>query len=91
MQRRIQQTDRDRQPRHRFQDADEILALHRQDLCQARARAARAFSAMIISRTAEIRSGSKNMCSVRHSPIPSAPNSRATLASLRSVGVGAHA
>ena len=43
---------------------------------------------MIISRTAEIRSGSKNMCSVRHSPIPSAPNSRATFASL---GVSAFA
>ncbi len=32
MQRRIQQTDRDRQSRHRFQDSDEVLALHRQDL-----------------------------------------------------------
>ena len=38
-------------------------------------------SARIISRTAMIRSASKNMCSVRQSPIPSAPKSRATCAS----------
>ena len=35
-------------------------------------------SERIISRTARIRSASKNMCSVRHSPIPSAPKFRAT-------------
>ena len=37
--------------------------------------------ARIISRTARMRPGSKNMCSVRQSPMPSAPNSRATRAS----------
>ena len=37
--------------------------------------------ARIISRTATMRSSPKNMCSVRHSPMPSAPNSRALAAS----------
>ena len=37
--------------------------------------------AMIISRTMGIRSAAKNMCSVRTSPMPSAPNSRAFFAS----------
>ncbi len=36
---------------------------------------------MIIWRTAPIRSGSKNMCSVRQRPMPSAPNLRAVSAS----------
>ncbi len=38
-------------------------------------------SARIISRTAAIRSSSKNMCSVRQRPMPSAPNWRAVRAS----------
>ena len=38
-------------------------------------------SARIISCTTGSRSGAMNMCSVRHSPIPSAPNSRAFAAS----------
>jgi len=38
-------------------------------------------SATIIWRTAVMRSASKNMCSVRHSPMPSAPNFRAVSAS----------
>ena len=38
-------------------------------------------SAQIISRMARMRLSSKNMCSVRQSPMPSAPNSRAWLAS----------
>ena len=38
-------------------------------------------SAQIISRNAAMRSGSKNMCSVRHRPMPSAPSSRALRAS----------
>ena len=36
---------------------------------------------MIIWRTAEMRAGSKNICSVRHRPMPSAPNLRAVSAS----------
>ena len=45
------------------------------------ARRAFSSSARIISRTAWMRSSSKNMCSVRHSPMPSAPNFTATRAS----------
>ena len=48
------------------------------------ARAARLCSLVserIISRMARILSSAKNMCSVRHSPIPSAPKTRACLAS----------
>ena len=40
-----------------------------------------ASSARIMRRTASMRSPSKNMCSVRHRPMPSAPNSRRVLAS----------
>ena len=50
------------------------------------ARLCSSVSATIMRRTAGIRWTSKNMCSVRHRPIPSAPNSRAVLAS---VGVSA--
>jgi hypothetical protein len=38
-----------------------------------------------------MRSPSKNMCSVRHRPMPSAPKSRARLRVGRRVGVGPHA
>ena len=38
-------------------------------------------SARIISRTAAMRASSKNICSVRHRPMPSAPKPRAVLAS----------
>ena len=45
--------------------------------------ARRSFSlfARIMARMWEMRLGAKNMCSVRHNPIPSAPNARACLAS----------
>ncbi|CAB4571528.1 unannotated protein [freshwater metagenome] len=38
-------------------------------------------SARIMRRTTGSRSGARNMCSVRHSPIPSAPRARALMAS----------
>ena len=58
-----------------------VVALERQQLAPA-PRAGRASSlAMIIWRTAPMRSGSKNMCSVRHRPMPSAPNFCAVSAS----------
>ena len=44
----------------------------------------------IICTTCGSRSSAKNMCSVRHRPMPSAPNSRAFFASRGDVGVGAH-
>ena len=48
-------------------------------------------SARIISRTARMRSSSKNMCSVRQSPMPSAPNFKRHARIGRRVGIGAHA
>ena len=47
-------------------------------------------SARIISRTARMRSSSKNMCSVRHRPMPSAPNRDGDAGVVRRVGIGAH-
>ena len=81
VQRRIEQANRDRQALHRGEDADEVFALERQQLGQAPSCDLRPLSARIISRIGEMRSPSKNMCSVRHRPMPSAPNSRARLAS----------
>ena len=76
MQRRIECSDRDRQPVHRLEEAVKILALEGQELARAALRSAAAFSvsAMIICCTYGSRSFAKNMCSVRHSPMPSAPN-----------------
>ena len=62
------------------EELDEIVALHRQEL-RERGAAAASSSARIISRIATMRSPSKNMCSVRQRPMPSAPNSRAVRAS----------
>jgi len=47
-------------------------------------------SAMIISRTAVIRPASKNMCSVRARPMPSAPNFARGTRIERRLGIGAH-
>ena len=47
--------------------------------------------ATIISRIAVIRSPSKNMCSVRHSPMPSAPKRARDARVVRRVGVRADA
>ena len=49
-------------------------------LAKARRRSS-CVSARIISRTAAMRSASKNMCSVRQRPMPVAPKRRATVAS----------
>ena len=80
MQRRIEKANRDRQPGHDLEQLGEILALHGQQLGERRA-PSRFVSARIISRTATMRSPSKNMCSVRQRPMPSAPKLRAARAS----------
>ena len=67
------------------------LALHRQELRERALARSRLSAARIISRTARMRLGSKNMCSVRQRPMPSAPNARAIARVLRRVGVRAHA
>ena len=47
-------------------------------------------SARIIWRTAVMRLASKNMCSVRHRPMPSAPNCARHAAIVGRFGIGAH-
>ena len=80
VQRRVEQPDGDRQAVHRLEDPDEVLALQRQQLLErglARPRRSRRGSA---ARRSCLRSP-RNMCSVRHSPMPSAPIRRARAAS----------
>ncbi len=80
VQRRIEQTDRDGQALHDLEQLDEVGALHRQQFCQ-RGAARLLVLGEIISRTVRMRVSSKNMCSVRHRPMPSAPNLIAVRAS----------
>jgi hypothetical protein len=84
---RIEQADRDRQPLMMREQLDEVVALHGQELGERGAPPASS-SARIISRTATMRSPSKNMCSVRHRPMPSAP--KCAPSASRGVGVGPH-
>ena len=90
VQRRIEQPDRHRQRAHDLEQLDEIRRAASAEawraLCGARSRR----SARIISRTARMRSSSKNMCSVRHSPMPSAPNLMRGAGVGRRIGIGAH-
>ena len=75
VQRRVEQPDRHRQPVHRLEDAVEVLALQRQQFGQLASRSS-SVSARISPSTSDRRSP-RNMCSVRHSPMPCAPNRRA--------------
>jgi hypothetical protein len=68
----------------------ESRPLHRQQLVQRLLALRFGRRRRIIWRTETMRSPSKNMCSVRHSPMPSAPNLRAVCASARRFGIGAH-
>ena len=77
VQRRVQQPHRDRQPAHRAEDADEVLALQREQDVVRGLLLLGSVSAKIICCTARTRSSPRNMCSVRHRPMPSAPRSRA--------------
>ena len=76
VQRRIEEPDRHGQPGHGLEDALEVLLLEGEELRERRARSSSP-EAMIIARTSGRRSSAMNMCSVRQSPIPWAPNSRA--------------
>ena len=69
----------------------EVRLLIRQQLGQSLLRRCSSVSATIISRMAAMRVASKNMCSVRHRPMPSAPNFTACCRVVRVVGVGADA
>ena len=81
VQRRVEQADRDRQARHRREDPLEVGLLVREQLAQRRRRARRRRRPGSPRTIAAWRSSPKNMCSVRHSPMPSAPKSRARSAS----------
>ena len=81
VQRRIERADHHRESVHGLEQAGEILALHGQQLLQRLACAIFSSRARIMACMCGMRSSAKNMCSVRHRPMPSAPNSRATLAS----------
>jgi hypothetical protein len=72
----------------RFEDAEEVGALIGEELGEG-GLAGVEVSARIISRIASMRSPSKNMCSVRVRPMPTAPNAIALAGLLGRVGVGA--
>ena len=77
VQRRIERADRDREAVHRLEHADEIGALHRQQLLERRAAI---FLVVGENHGLHVRHAifsPKNMCSVRQRPMPSAPNARA--------------
>ena len=73
VQRRIEQADGHRAARHDLEQLDEVLALRGQELGERRAACPPVSSARIISRIGTMRLSSKNICSVRQSPMPSAP------------------
>ena len=81
VQRRVEQADGHRQPRHRLEDPLEVALLHR----AAAGRAPPGAPPRRAPGSSPARSGAApsamNMCSVRQSPMPSAPNSRAFAAS----------
>jgi hypothetical protein len=87
VQRRVEQADGDRQAVHDRNSSTKSPAASAGSW-PAPARRPSSSSARIISRTAAMRSASKNMCSVRHRPMPSAPN-RARCGVERGLGVGA--
>lgn len=80
VQRRVEQADADRQTRHDVEKRDEVGALHGKSRSSATFRSL-TVSAKIISRITVRRSSSKNICSVRHRPMPSASNIRVVRAS----------
>ena len=88
VQRRIEQPDRHRQAVHRLEDALEVLALHRQQLGQRRSRRSARRRPGSSRAPASMRSSPKNMCSVRHRPMPSAPKAIAWRGLVGLVGVG---
>jgi hypothetical protein len=77
VQRRIEEADRGREALQRLEDAEEVVALVGQELRERRLDGRRACPARIISRMASMRSPSKNMCSVRVRPMPTAPKATA--------------
>ncbi len=81
VERRIEQPHRHRQPVHRLQDLLRSRPAAPPGAVRAPFASWAGVDARIIARTTGSRSGARNMCSVRHSPIPSAPSERAIAAS----------
>ena len=67
----------------------EVALLHGLELGQSGLSRCSTVSEQIISRMAAMRSASKNMCSVRHRPMPSAPNLHGLRGVVGGIGVGA--
>ena len=88
VQRRIEQPDRDRPLLHRLEEPSKSRLLERQQLGERSAAGPSTSEARIIARIFGSRSAAMNMCSVRQSPMPSAPSARARRAS---AGVSAFA
>ena len=88
VQRGIQEADGHRAALHGLVHGLEVALLIGQDLGQSLL-AVLDVLATIISRMALMRSPSKNMCSVRHRPMPSAPNLHGLRGVAGGVGVGA--
>jgi hypothetical protein len=80
VQRRIEQADRDRQAGHDLEQLDEIARCIGSSLASAARRGLLVVGQDHLAHGADAVS-SKNMCSVRHRPMPSAPNLRAVRAS----------
>ena len=91
VQRRVEQADRDRPARPSPRTAPRSRPAGAAAARRAPPSAPRRSSARIASTICSWRSSPKNMCSVRHRPMPSAPNSRAFARVLGRVGVRAHA
>ena len=89
MQRRVEQPDGDRQAVHRLEDLDEVLALQRQQRVERVPRRSSSVSARI-SRSTSWRRSPRNMCSVRHRPMPCGAEPAGPRGVLGGVGVGAH-
>ena len=91
VQRRVEQPDGDGQPVHRLEDLRRSRSAGRRAAPRARPPPRPACRRGSSARTIGRRSSPRNMCSVRHRPMPSAPNSRALLRVRAGVGVGPHA
>ncbi len=89
MQRRVEQAYRHRQAVHRLEDPDEVGLLQRPQLFERRGLLRLRLSARIMRCTSGSRSP-RNMCSVRHRPMPSRTELPRPLRVFGEVGVGAH-
>ena len=92
MKRGIQETDSNRLALERLIELFKVALLEGVDICKSSfSRSSTVDRSRSSDGKQSILSASKNICSVRQRPIPSAPSSAAFLASLGSISVGANA